>query len=113
MFGHDWEPASAKIVDVRDRAVRVENAPAQEYSADVTPDSGAPPFRALIEQPIMDQDFVQPWLGLVVRVHADVKRQKAKFDTSDPQLSYQAQKKHKDDSFEAGLEQAPGTPTPD
>jgi hypothetical protein len=111
MFGHGWEPASAKIVASRDRAVKVNGWPAQEYAVDVTPDSGAPAFRAKLDQPIFKNGFPTLGIGQVVRVHADLKHEQVKFDMSDPQLvegGHAAQNA----AFDATMDQPAGSPPP-
>jgi hypothetical protein len=107
MFGHDWEPAQATIV-----ATHIKNTSGdgttvtREYAADVVPASGVP-FRALIQEPAIATNFWPPSIGDVLRVHADVKRQKAKFDKSDPKISYKAWKKGEATRFEETLTAPP------
>jgi hypothetical protein len=79
-----------------------------EFSADVVPVSGAP-FRALLQPPGIATNFWPPKVGDVVRAHADVRRQKAKFDTSDPKISYKAQKASIDAQFQSTLAQPAST----
>jgi hypothetical protein len=77
-----------------------------EYAADVVPASGAP-FRALLQPPQIAIDFWPPNVGDVVRVHADVKRQEAKFDTDDPAISAKARGAAIDADFQSTLAQSP------
>jgi hypothetical protein len=110
MFGHQWEPAQATIV-----AVHIKNTSGDgttvthEFAADVVPASGVP-FRAHLDEPNIATNFWAPSVGDVVKVHADVERQKAKFDKSDPKFSYKAWKAGNDADFQSSLTQPPAAP---
>lgn len=87
MFGRGWEPGSATIVE-RHAKLRgdVGHSPQYRFVADVAV-PGTSPFRAKLRSPLWLPDrFLAPQPGQVVRVKADAKRQKAKFDLSDPWL---------------------------
>jgi hypothetical protein len=114
VFGHDWEPAQATIVATHVKGTSGDGAvTVKEFAADVVPASGAP-FRALIPEPRIATDFWPPSIGDVVKVHADVARRKAKFDKSDPRISYKAHKRGDDAQFKATLAQPapPGAAAP-
>ena len=85
MFGRTWEPATAKIVAKKVKE-STETAGVYEYEAEITPASGAI-FRATLNQPHLMNHVVRLQEGDVVNAFADVKRQKAKFDRSDPRVS--------------------------
>ena len=105
MFGHEWEPAQATIVAVHIKSTGGDGVTVtHEYAADVVPASGVP-FRAHLDEPRIATDFWPPSIGDVVKVHADVERQKAKFDKSDPKISYKAWKAGNNDEFAATLAQ--------
>src|SRR3954463_2774116 len=111
MFGHDWEPAQATIVATHIKSTSGDGTTdTREFAADVVPASGIP-FRALIQEPTIATDFWPPSVGDVLKVHADVKRQKAKFDKSDPKISYKAWKKGDATRFEETLAAPPPAPT--
>ena len=87
MFGHNWEPAQATIVAVHAKSTTGDGmVTIHEFAADVVPDSGAPPFRALMQEPRIATNFWAPSTGDIVRAEADVKRQTARFDKSDPKI---------------------------
>jgi hypothetical protein len=107
MFGHDWEPAQATIVATHVKSTSGDGTVTiHEFAADVVPASGVA-FRALIEEPTIATDFWPPRVGAVVKVHADVGRQKAKFDKSDPQISFKHYQQGRDAQFDALLTQPP------
>ncbi len=108
MFGHHWEPATARIVAVHVKSTTGDGLVSiHEFAADVTPTSGAPTFRALIQEPRIATDFWAPSAGDVVRAEADVRRTKARFDKSDPQLNAKAREHQADAAFEATLSEPP------
>jgi hypothetical protein len=109
MFGHDWEPATAKIVAMKYKEAG-ERSGAYEYVADITPSSGSA-FRAKLKQPPFMSHVVRLSEGDVVQVLADVKHQRAKFDRSDPRVSGKGQPTTKD-SFNEALAEPPGSPSP-
>ena len=107
----DWrlEPATAKIVAEKFKQSS-DASGTWEYVADVSPSAGSP-FRATLRQP--------PFMSLVVRLNegdsvpvlADVARQKAKFDRSDPKISGKG-KQSAEDLFDEALAEPPGSPPP-
>jgi hypothetical protein len=85
MFGRDWEPTTATIAMARVRGVGGKTGMKSifEFEADVlAPDSGET-FRAKLDDP-HERGFRPPGEGMQVRVLADAKHHKAKFDMSDP-----------------------------
>jgi hypothetical protein len=107
MFGRNWEPAQATIVAVHAKSTTGDGmVTIHEFAADVVPDSGAQPFRALIQEPRIATNFWAPSTGDVVRAEADVKRQTARFEKSDAREQGRAA----DAAFNATLDQPPGTP---
>lgn len=109
MFGHNWEPATAKIVAKKFKEGG-ERSGVYEYVADVSPATGAS-FRARLKQPPLMSHVVRLAEGDVVKVLADVKRQDAKFDKSDPKVSGRGKQSDKD-AFDAALKQPPLSPPP-
>ena len=109
MFGRDWEPATAKIVAKKFKE-STETSGTYEYVADVSPGSGAP-FRTVLRQPPLMSHVVRLSEGDSVRVLADVKHQKAKFDRSDPNVSGK-QGRDAGDAFDEALAQPPRSPPP-
>jgi hypothetical protein len=110
MLGHNWEPATAKIVAKKFKEGG-ERSGAYEYVADVSPATGAP-FRTRLKQPPFMSHVVRLAEGDVVAVLADVKRQDAKFDRSDPKVSGKGGQSDKD-AFDAALKQPPTSPPSD
>jgi hypothetical protein len=110
MLGHNWEPATAKIVAKKFKEGG-ERSGAYEYVADVSPATGAP-FRTRLKQPPLMSHVVRLAEGDVVAVLADVKRQDAKFDRSDPKVSGKGGHSDKD-AFDAALKQPPISPPSD
>jgi hypothetical protein len=85
MFGRDWEPTTATIVMARVRGVGGKTGMKSifEFEADVSAPDGGEGFRAKLDDP-REHGFRPPGEGMRVRVLADRKHQKAKFDMSDP-----------------------------
>ena len=109
VFGHNWEPATAKIVAKKFKEGG-ERSGVWEYVADVTPATGEA-FRTTLKQPPFMSHVVWLQQGEVVNVLADVKAQRAKFDRSDPRVTGKRDSSGKDD-FNEALKQPPGTPPP-
>ncbi len=106
MFGRDWEPATATIVAKRYKKSG-DSSGTYEYVADVSPASGVT-FRSTLKQPPFMSHVVRFNEGDVVPVLADVSRQKAKFDRSDPRVNGEQAPSAKD-AFDEALAQPPGT----
>jgi hypothetical protein len=110
VFGHRWEPAQATIVATHVKKTTGDGmVTIREFAADVVPSTGVP-FRALIQEPRIATDFWAPSVGDVVRVLADVKRQRAKFDKADPAISAKAREDAAAEQFRETLAQPPGGP---
>ena len=109
MFGRDWEPGTATIVAKKFKESG-DRSGVWEYVADVTVGSG-PVFRTTLKQPALMSHVVWLQEGERVPVLADVKRQKAKFDRSDPRVNGKARRAQQD-AFDQALAGAPGTPPP-
>ncbi len=114
VFGRQWEPATAKIVAKKFKEGG-ERSGVWEYVADVTPESGST-FRAKLKQPHLMNHVVWLQEGDVVQSFADVKRQRAKFDRSDPRVSGKGRRaeggRYSKDSFDQALAEPPGAPPP-
>ena len=109
MLGRGWEPATAKIVAKKFKE-STSTSGVYEYVADITPGSGAS-FRAMLKQPHLMNHVVRLEEGEVVRALADVRRQRAKFDRSDPRVNGKARRTAKD-SLDEALAEPPGSPPP-
>jgi hypothetical protein len=97
LFGSNWEPGEATIVERMSLGTgSVGNAaaaatPVFRYVADVTLDAGGEPFRVELEEPRFMPMFRAPGVGEVVRVKADPKKREARFDKADRTISLDAQ----------------------
>lgn len=106
MLGHDWQPAEGTCVDDNfggDHVVR------EVWVMDVRPANGAPPFRVEVAHPGSGEDFRGPHAGQVCRMLCDVKKKKAKFDHTDPTLSWKAHRLAEQQQLQAELSAPPGT----
>jgi hypothetical protein len=114
VFGRDWEPATAKIVAKKFKEGG-ERSGVWEYVADVTLASGSV-FRTKLTQPPFMSHVVWLHEGEVVPVLVDVKRQKAKFDRSDPKIRGKGRRaeggEHSQEAFDQALAAPPGSPPP-
>lgn len=100
MFGRDWQDGTATIVKVRVKSTTGDGLVSiREFAADVTV-PGREPFRTVIQEPRIAMNFWAPSEGDVVRVHADLKRQVAKFDKDDPKIDAKARQRATDDEFD-------------
>ncbi|TAJ48435.1 MAG: hypothetical protein EPO52_09890 [Herbiconiux sp.] len=110
MFGRKWQKATGTVV-----ARTIEGTDSDgsmityNYVVEIRP-AHAEPFRAVLKDPRLLTDFVQPIVGRVVGVEIDVDRGVARFDKSDPRLSFKAQQATKDAAFAAALAAPAGTP---
>jgi hypothetical protein len=102
MLGHDWQPAEGTCIDESWEG-------GQKWIMDVYPANGAPSFRVEVPHPGLGGDFRGPMRGHTCKMLCDVKKQKAKFDTSDPSLSRRAQLRSRAQELQAELGAAPGT----
>jgi hypothetical protein len=81
VFGHNWEPADGKVVNVRsERFGPGDNSPiVRYYLVDIQPGTGEP-FRTEGHEPLMTSgSFIGPTEGDVVNLECDPKRQTARF----------------------------------
>jgi hypothetical protein len=112
MFGHDWEHATARVIDRELISSGGGETPGQHrYVVEVENLTGEP-FRAEIQDPgFRSRSYVVAHVGEEVAVLIDYKHQKAKLDKDDPS-------RHSDPKaiehattarFEAELAAAPGT----
>lgn len=74
-----------------------------DYAVEVRPADGTAAFRALLKDPRMLTDFLQPIVGKSVGVEFDTASGKARFDKSDPQLSFKAYERAQQDAVRACL----------
>jgi hypothetical protein len=93
MFRHNWEPAEGTIIDRREKreGATGSDASLQRWLVEVKPQTGQP-FRVELGIPGWGSNFKGPMVGQVVQVLCNPAHTKARFDTSDPQLSYEAER---------------------
>ncbi|HEV2639579.1 MAG TPA: hypothetical protein VGX23_30865 [Actinocrinis sp.] len=106
MLGHDWQPAMGTCVDDE----WMPHTDREKWIMDVQPGDGSPPFRVEVPHPGAGEDFRSPNRGQVCKMFADVKKQKAKFDTSDPNLSWKAHRRAEQERVKNELNAPPGSP---
>lgn len=104
MFRRSWEQAEGTIIDRRNkRGGEVGgDASLMRFLVEVRPPSGQP-FRLELGIPGFGADFRAPMVGDVVKVLCDPGHTKARFDTSDPQLSWKTERQAKKAQFDAEL----------
>jgi len=107
VFGRSWQDGEATIVDVRTKKTSGDGMVSiHEFVADVRV-AGASPFRTVMQEPAIATNFWAPSIGQIVRVHADVKRRKAKFDKGDPAVDAKAQQAAAEERFAASADAPP------
>jgi hypothetical protein len=102
MFGHDWQPAAGTVVDIRVKHPNSEND-SRSWLMEVRC-GDAEPFRVELGYPGFHEDFKGPGLGETVQVKADLKRRDARWDLSDPALSWKADRNRQAAEFKAEKE---------
>jgi hypothetical protein len=84
--GKSWEDGTVTIVEKHVTQAEAGDAGNRhKYVVDVEV-PGKPPFRTTMRDPTAVRNYFPPRPGQTVRAMVDVKRQKAKFDKSDPGL---------------------------
>jgi hypothetical protein len=93
MFRRNWESAAGTIIDRREKreGATGSDASLQRWLVEVRPQTGQP-FRVELGIPGWGSNFKGPMVGQVVKVLCNPAHTKARFDTSDPQLSYKAER---------------------
>jgi hypothetical protein len=111
MFGEKWEPATATIVAKKWKTGDMESGSIYEFVADVQANSGAPAFRTEMHKPALTNrvSFRDPNDGQTVRAEANAKKQQARFDMADPNLTTKHAFDADKDNFEAAKAGAVGT----
>ena len=74
-----------------------------KYAVEIHPAEGRSAFRAMLTDPRLLTDFLQPTVGKTVGVEFDEASGKARFDKSDPQLSFKAFQARQDAAVQAAL----------
>ena len=95
MFGREnWEPAEGKIIEAQLKFNTVQSQGRRSnFIVEVRPLSGAATFRTELKAHF--ENFADLYNGYIVKMECDVKRQKARWDMSDPQINYSLQEKAK------------------
>ncbi len=96
MFRRTWESAEGAVVDRRAKrqGATGSDASLERWLVEVTPPSGEP-FRVELGIPGWGSNFKAPMIGQTVKVLCNPAHTKARFDTSDPQLSYKFEQRTK------------------
>ncbi|CAN5584100.1 hypothetical protein BH11ACT8_BH11ACT8_25940 [soil metagenome] len=110
MFGQQWDPAEATIVD-RHTKWNGDGVATHTFVADVRLSSGET-FRATVKEPTIATDFWPPEIRDVVAVLVRPKDRKVKFDKDDDRLSAKAYRATRESEFESSSRQPPGSPPP-
>ena len=111
MFGHDWEPAEGTCIDIRVKAHGDPNTDNRRWLMEVRCGAAAP-FRVELGFPGFHGDFMGPARGHTCKMHADVKRNEAKWDLDDPALSWKAERQKKQADFQSELAAKPWSEQP-
>lgn len=112
MLGHTWEPAEGTCIDVRIKGNDTSDGPDNHrFLMEVRPRNGEP-FRVELKVPGFHENFKGPSRGQVCQLECDVKRQDAKWDFSDPGLSWKTSRKAGAAQFEAELQAKPWAAQP-
>jgi hypothetical protein len=106
VFGHDWEPAEGTCIDIRIKGSANSGTENRIWLMEIRC-GGAEPFRVELGASGFREDFKGPERGETCRMACDVKRQKAKWDYSDPALSWKADRYARAVRFEAELKKRP------
>lgn len=101
MLGHHWEPAEGTCIDIRVKHASSEND-SRMWLMEVRP-RNAEPFRVELGYPGFHENFRGPDRGQTCQLDCDVKRQDAKWDLSDPALSWKTWRNEKANDFKAEL----------
>lgn len=113
VFGHQWEPAEGKVVDIRFSGQHGTNHVTAEprFLMDVQPAAGEP-FRAEISELPLMFSFKPPAVGQVVKLECDTRHKMARFVRSDPAINKQTDQQALKTSYEAELHSPQATFTP-
>jgi hypothetical protein len=114
LFGAKWEPGTGVLIDTKYGGDHGNWATANgnktqysvHYLMEVTPDSGAAPFRCECEAPPL-MSFVAPDPGVKVRMLCDPSKRKAKFDRHDPKVSRKSREAADRSRYAAELAEEP------
>ena len=110
MLGHHWEPAEGTCIDIRVKHASSEND-SRMWLMEVRP-RNAEPFRVELGYPGFHENFRGPDRGQTCQLDCDVKRQDAKWDLSDPALSWKTWRNEKANDFKAELKARPWADQP-
>jgi hypothetical protein len=111
MFRRDWEPAEGTIIDRREKrgGATGSDASLMRFLVEVRPPTGQS-FRLELGIPGFGANFRAPMVGDVVNVLSNPAHTKARFDTSDPRLSWKTERDAKKKQFDAELGEQGNTP---
>jgi hypothetical protein len=106
VLGHDWESAEGICVDIRTKGSANSGSENRGWLMEIRC-GDAEPFRVELGVSGFREDFKGPERGETYRMLCDVKRQEAKWDFSDPGLSWKADRHARAERFEAELKEKP------
>lgn len=112
MFRRNWEQAEGTVIDRREKRGGAVGGDASlmRFLVEVRPPSGES-FRLELGIPGFGSDFKAPMVGDVVKVLCSPDHTKARFDTSDPRLSWKVQREADKQAFDAELHKGDGDPS--
>jgi hypothetical protein len=106
VFGHDWQSAEGKCIDIRVKPHRDSGTDNRIWLMEVHC-GDAEPFRVELGYPGFHEDFKGPEHGQVCRMKCLPGKNEAKWDLDDPGLSWKAERHQKDAQFNAELNAKP------
>jgi hypothetical protein len=104
VLGHHWESAEGICIDIRTKGNADSGIKNRRWLMEIRC-GNAEPFRVELGASGLGEDFKGPERGETCRMGCDVKRQKAKWDISDPALSWKADRYARAARLEAELKQ--------
>jgi hypothetical protein len=106
MIGHHWEPAEGTCIDILVKPHGNPGTDNRHWLMEIHCGDGES-FRVELGYPGLHGDFKGPQHGQTCRMEADVKHREAKWDLSDPALSWKAAHQHEADRFKQELNAKP------
>lgn len=110
MLGHEWQPAEGTCLEIRQAWNGGTTTSGMRFLVEVRPADGEP-FTVELRTPDFAGQFKTPQKGQVFAMKADVKRQKARFDTDDPTLSWKTDHRQQKAEFDEALASSASPPS--